>query len=162
MSDEDSSAFPGRPLIDDNPYRAGAIQVEVATWPLARRRLLTALWWLVYLHPVIVHAGILACWLITAASLGRPPKFGEHPTDPILHRLVHVLGLPIGLLILSWPVFALGGWVLSFTFPFARQYQAGSAVGLRIVCLGIHLLLMYLSIVFWINDPFRAIWWFID
>lgn len=121
-----------------------------------------AAWWIVYLQPAIVLMLMHSCWALTAASLGRPPRFGEHPADDVAHIVVHILDFSAMLLILGAPVLIPTALCWALARPFAALHREGRTISVRIVCLAAYL--MILATAAWIcySDPFRVVCWFVD
>ena len=104
-------------MLRDNPYEATGTTEAVSgrvAFPVK-----TVLWWLVFLHPVITMTLIYGCWGLTTASLGRPPAFGEHPSNDAMHTLVHAVGGAAMLSLLAGPALVPIGALWSLAQPFA-------------------------------------------
>ena len=145
-------------MLEENPYRSTVQPVSKK----ASNSIGVAVWWVIYLHPAIALVLMHSCWAITAFSLGRSPRFGEHPENDVVHTVVHVLDLPAMLLILGTPIFIPTAVWQSFARPFAALNREDATMRMRVVCLIVYLLILAITAGICSCDPFRVIYWFMD
>ena len=144
-------------MLDLNPYRTTVL----ASHASSSSRFVSLLWWLVYLHPVISLTMIYVCWTLTTVSLGRPPGFGEHPDNDVVHTVMHILAIPAALLTLAAPLLVPVGLVWGLTHPFAQRHTKVTVVN-RVTCLSAYLLTLAFVACMHSSDPFGAENWFWD
>jgi hypothetical protein len=145
-------------MYNENPYSSTLL--SETRKPGTRVRI--ALWWLIYLHPVITLALIYTCWILTAVALGRPPGFGEGSESLIVDSVTYVLGATGAILTLAGPVLLPISLLWGFGQPFAERYSEGSKTTKRILCVGIYFLMLVFVAFVCHYDPIRVLYWFWD
>lgn len=143
---------------NENPYRSTLL--SDTREPGIRVRI--ALWWLVYLHPLITLALIYACWILTTLALGRPPGFGEESESLIVHRLTYVLGATGAILTVAGPILLPLSLLWGLFQPFAERYSEGSKTTKRVMCVGTYFLMLVFVAFVCYYDPFGVLYWFWD
>jgi hypothetical protein len=145
-------------MFHNNPYNA-TLQSETQS---AGGRVVIALWWWVYLHPAITLTLIYSCWMLTTVSLGRPPGFGEHPSNDPAHTVVHALGISAALSTLVGPLLIPIGLLWGLVHPFAQRPPDGPTITKRIACLTTYVVILAIVAYIYSSDPFGAVYWFWD
>ena len=152
-------------MLDDNPYKPTLVDETKATLvdepKSSLSRFVVTLWWFAYLHPAIALALIHICWTITTVSLGRPPKFGEHPENEVAHSVLHLLDLPAVLLSLAMPILIPIALLWGFVQPFAQRIEK-QMTKKHIVCVVGHLLILAIVFAAYRYDPMGVLNWFWD
>ncbi|MCP4478408.1 MAG: hypothetical protein GY818_09980 [Planctomycetaceae bacterium] len=152
-------------MFHENPYKTTLVSetsllnetaVEKDAKELDGR--LVALWWIAYLHPVIILVLVYSLWAITAASLGHPPNFGEY-TD---NYLIDILGIGCFLFFLATPVLVPSMLVWGWVHPFARRPTGELIISKRIACLITYMFVCASAVILFNFDPFKVVVWLMD
>jgi hypothetical protein len=145
-------------MLRDNPYKSTLLDKTQNVGD----RIVTVLWWLGYLHLPIALMLIYGCWILTTASLGRPPRFGELTESDAAYKVVHVMAISAALLIFASPILIPVALVWGFTQPFAQRPLRNATVTKRFACLSTYMAMGALVATVYFFDPFGAVVWFWD
>ena len=145
---------------DCNPYASPSI-AELSVSRI-RSAIRPTLWWMVFLQPVATVTLIYVCWLVSYASLGEAPKFGEHPSTEPAHTFFHVLGTVAALSLLGSPILFVVGLGWSLAQPFATTEMENAPRSSRLLCGLAFVTMAVLSVGILYLDPWDVLYWFVD
>jgi hypothetical protein len=111
-----------------------------------------------WICPLVPIVALYAFWMGTAFLIGRPVEFGDTaPIGELAHHGHRLVGLIFLASMVLGPVCLLAGLVLMPAW--VRQRGGSISVNHQRVLLALHYVVCF---IFFMWDPFRAFYWFVD
>jgi hypothetical protein len=112
---------------------------------------------LAWVYPLLPLGALYATWAVAWMVLGHRPRFGQDDPGGI-NVAVTAAGVIAGLLVVTAPLGALAGMILTPWWVYCRGGRIGTSAFLVLVLLAWYAA----ATVFLEADPFRVLYWFTD